>query len=393
MRLTSLYLEAINYTSHKPQLDSLSKQLGKTPQEIIALVEPITDAARYVEWILRQLKTNTIRLPEDADRIKQLLMDFDHYKSMGAININRDIGSYKIIHDLEAVIDKLKGIDLKGRAEARQEYRAGTQWVKESPNCKILKITTPEAAAHYALNTKWCTSNPKTAKIYLKEGPLYIIFKKQPNGKLKKLYQYTHNYSQFMDILDKSIKPDKEIQQLIKPPLDSKPEILARFCVLVGSRWPEIEPTIAQDPQWACYYAQDVLKGRFLKAESTISQDLEWAYYYAQNILKDRFHEAELYIAKNRRWAYYYARNILKRPWPEAEPAIAETPGWAYFYARDILGRPWPEAEPTIAKDPQWAYFYALDVLRRRWPEAEPTIAQDSTCWATYTRRFNIKPI
>ena len=155
MRLTSLYLEAINYASHKPQLDSLAKQFGKTPQEIIVLVEPITDVVRYVEWILRQLKTHIIRLPEDTDRIKQLLIDFDHYKSIGSANINKDIGSYKTIHDLETVIDKLKGVDLKGRAETRQEYRAGTQWVNESQNYKLLKITTPEAAAHYGLNTKW----------------------------------------------------------------------------------------------------------------------------------------------------------------------------------------------------------------------------------------------
>ena len=134
MRLISLYLEAINYASHKPQLDSLAKQLNKNPQDIITLVEPITGAARYVEWILKQLKANTIRLPEDTNRVKQLLVDFDHYKSIGAADINRDIGSYKTIHDLDAVIDKLKGIDLKGRAETRQEYREGTQWVKESPN-------------------------------------------------------------------------------------------------------------------------------------------------------------------------------------------------------------------------------------------------------------------
>ena len=339
MRLTSLYLEAINYASHKPQLDSLSKQLNKTPQEIITWIEPITNTVRYVEWILRQLKTNTIRLPEDADRIKQLLVDFDHYKSIGSVDINRDIGSYKTIHDLEAVIDKLKGIDLKGRAETRQEYREGTQWVKESPNYKLLKITTPEATAHYALNTKWCTSNPQTAKTYLEKGPLYIVFQKQPDGKLKKLYQYTHDYSQFMNILDKLVKPNKEIQQLIKPLLNSEPEILVRFCAFVGSRWPEAESTIAQNPKWACYYAQDVLKGRF----------------------------------------------------PEAEPHIAQDPGSAYAYALYVLRRPWPEAEPHIAKNSRWAYYYAIYVLRKRFYEAEPVIVKHSRYWADYKRHFNIK--
>jgi len=377
MRLISLYLEAINYVSHKPQLDSLAKQLGKTPQEIIAWIEPITDAARYVEWILKQLKTNTIRLPEDANRIKQLLMDFDHYKSIGATDINKDIGSYKTTHDLETVIDKLKGIDLKGRAETRQEYRAGTQWVNESQNYKLLKITTPEAAAHYALNTKWCTSNPQTAKTYLKEGPLYIIFRKQSDGRLKKLYQYTYDYSQFMDILDKPIKPDKEIQRLIKPPLDSEPEILVRFCLFVGSRWPEAEPIMTKDPEWAYGYARGILKGRFPEAEPYIAKDPGLAYDYAVNILKYPWPEAESYIAKDPKWAYYYARDVLKRPWPEAEPCIIKDSAWAYYYAKDVLERPWPEAEPTIIQDPVRACFYARDVLGHPWPEAEPTIAQD----------------
>jgi len=383
MRLTSLYLEAINYASHKPQLDSLSKQLNKTPQEIISWVEPITDATRYVEWILRQLKIHTIRLPEDANRIKQLLIDFDHYKSIGAADINRDIGSYKTIHDLEAIIDKLKGVDLKGRAETRQEYRAGAQWVNESPNYKLLKITTPEAAAHYGLNTKWCTSNPKIAKKYLIEGSLYIVFKKQPDGKLKKLYQYTYDYSQFRDILDKSVKPNKEIQQLIKPPLNSKPAMLAEFCAFIGSRWPEAEPIIAKDPKLAYYYVINILEHPWPEAEPTIAKNPELACYYVRDILQHPWPEAEPYIAKDPEWACHYARYVLKRPWPEAEPYIVKDPEWAYGYAADVLKRPWPEAEPIIAQNPRWAHFYARDVLKRPWPEAEPTIVKNAI-WAYY---------
>ena len=315
------------------------------------------------------------------------------------------------------MIDKLKGVDLKGRAETRQEYREGAQWIKESPNYKILKITTPEAAAHYALNTKWCTSNPKTAKKYLKEGPLYIIFKKQPDGKLKKLYQYTYDYSQFMDILDVSVRPGKEVQRLIKPPLNSKLEILTGFCAFVGSRWPEAEPIIAEDPEeayyyvrntlrerfleaepiiakypkWAYFYARDVLKRPWPEAELYIAKDPEKAYYYARCILKKRFLEAEPYIAKDQQWACYYAQDILEHPWPEAEPIIVQNLAWACRYAQNVLKRPWPEAEPLIAQSPGWACFYAKDVLGHPWPEAEPTIAQDLGYWAIYTQHFKIE--
>ena len=61
--------------------------------------------------------------------------------------------------------------------------------------------------------------------------------------------------------------------------------------------------------------------------------------------------ELEPAMMKDPCWACIYATNILKRRWLEAEPAIAKDPQWAYYYAKFVLKRPWPEAEPYIMKD------------------------------------------
>jgi len=98
----------------------------------------------------------------------------------------------------------------------------------------------------------------------------------------------------------------------------------------------------------------------------------------------------ETAIMKDPQYAYYYARDVLNRRWPEAEPYIMKDPEWAYWYARDVLKRPWPEAEPYIMKDPELAYYYALLVLKRRWPEAEPYFMKNTTWWNDYKRYFNL---
>jgi hypothetical protein len=36
-------------------------------------------------------------------------------------------------------------------------------------------------------------------------------------------------------------------------------------------------------------------------------------------------------------WAYWYARDVIKQRWPEAEPIIRTAPGWAYRYAMDVM--------------------------------------------------------
>jgi predicted Zn-dependent protease len=67
---------------------------------------------------------------------------------------------------------------------------------------------------------------------------------------------------------------------------------------------------------------------------------------------------------KNPQLICYYAIEIIKGRWPEAEPNIVKDPQWACFYASHMIKGRWPEAEPYIMKDPFWAENYK-DTLKR----------------------------
>jgi hypothetical protein len=112
----------------------------------------------------------------------------------------------------------------------------------------------------------------------------------------------------------------------------------------------------------------------------------EWAYWYAHNVLRERWPEAEPVIVQSRYWACKYAMDVIKGRWPEAEPIMIKDPYWGYKYAMDIIKGRWPEAEPVIIQHPYWAYFYARNVIQGRWPEAEPVIRQDKLDWREYQK-------
>ena len=127
-------------------------------------------------------------------------------------------------------------------------------------------------------------------------------------------------------------------------------------------------------PQEAYEYALEIHEP-FPEGEPIIAKDPEWAFYYAKDVLnKNRFPLGELAIAKDPEWAGCYALDVIKSRWPEAEPAIAKDPWYAYNYARDVIKGQWLEGEPIIAKDPSCAYKYALNIIKDRWPKAEETI-------------------
>jgi hypothetical protein len=93
-------------------------------------------------------------------------------------------------------------------------------------------------------------------------------------------------------------------------------------------------------------------------AERAIAKDPERACYYATNVIEGRFPEGEAAIAKDPEWAYNYAENVIKRRWPEGEAAISKNPMWAYWYARYVIEGRWPKGEAAIATDLEYATQY-----------------------------------
>ena len=119
---------------------------------------------------------------------------------------------------------------------------------------------------------------------------------------------------------------------------------------------------LPKSPFWACWYAKNVIKGRWPEAEFVIKNDSRFSYIYARDALNGRFNAAENNIKNDPQYAYLYARNILKTRWPIAENAIM-----------------------TNAK---YSFLYSIWVLDERWPEAESIISTNSSYWDTYSDNY-----
>jgi hypothetical protein len=113
-------------------------------------------------------------------------------------------------------------------------------------------------------------------------------------------------------------------------------------CLEDNKRDEQAEKIIIKDPQYAHYYALNIIKGRWKQAEPIIIINSSWAYYYAKEIIKDRWIEAEETI-KNSQYAYAYAKDVIKGRWIEAENIIAINSHYAYYYATDVIKGKLPE--------------------------------------------------
>lgn len=58
-------------------------------------------------------------------------------------------------------------------------------------------------------------------------------------------------------------------------------------------------------------------------------------------------------------WACWYAENVAKGRWAEGEPAIMKSPRWAHHYATTVIKGRWVEGEPAIMQDSYLARHYA----------------------------------
>jgi hypothetical protein len=168
---------------HAPQLKSVAAHLNLPEAEVLkaAVDADPTKNKDYVGWLLKQMKMKNIILPEDAPRVIAALETLEKAKKIKLKDVEPDINKYQKFSDLEAVTDKLTGDNVPtANRQQRTTTAAGATWVKESPNYKILRVTTPEACVLYGKHTKWCTKDLATAKGYIeKYGELFVVFEKK----------------------------------------------------------------------------------------------------------------------------------------------------------------------------------------------------------------------
>lgn len=149
---------------------------------------------------------------------------------------------------------------------------------------------------------------------------------------------------------------------------EAEPVILSNpwFAVLYAQNvlkgpWPAAEKRIAQDSELALRYAQDVIQGPWPLGEKSILSTPDSAYYYALNVIGDRdpkVEQALLNLPHSEEWAVYYAQEVIGGRWREAEPMIAQSADAAVKYAKNVIRGPWPQAERAISRDEtaEWEY-------------------------------------
>jgi len=307
MRLSFLVSDLLD-----EDLESNVRRLAATfrdmsPTEADRLVRKIaesdpTENKAYLQWLVKQVKLGLIRLPEDHERVNEVLKMFGKLKHKFP---EKDINRYTF-HELEAKADQLKGVKTTREAE-REIKTAGAKKVYESGGLTVIEITTPEAAEIYGKGTKWCTSNKGTAAEYLEKGPLYVVVR---DG--QKEAQFDLSLGQAKDVTDQDVELKDDVKTFVRGIKAKGMKELHSKALLLGKRLSkEEEAEIAKDPRSAYRYASHVIKGRWPEGEKAIAKDPESAFLYARDAIKGR--------------------------WPEAEAAIAKDPGWAYLYAKDVI--------------------------------------------------------
>ena len=204
-KYSQLYLSAAT----KEQINSVAKKLGKTPEEILNLISEadISGKKTYGVWLLKQLAFNNIILPEDAERVKRTLRDFEQLNNRNQLKY-KNINQYPKIHDLEADIRSVKGDNLSEAFSFDvQKYLQlpGVEVYGQNSEWLILKVSNAESLTKTSDSTEWCTLGLQWATKYITEdGAQYVVFKKE-NSKLIKYAQFSPNFEQFKDIHDEEI--------------------------------------------------------------------------------------------------------------------------------------------------------------------------------------------
>jgi hypothetical protein len=75
--------------------------------------------------------------------------------------------------------------------------------------------------------------------------------------------------------------------------------------IMPNCRNDELEQIIMTDPEYASYYAEDVIKERWIEAEPIIATQAWASFYYAATVIKGRFELGEPILRESPYWERY----------------------------------------------------------------------------------------
>ena len=195
---------------------------------------------KYLTWIVRQVKNNALRFPEDGDKVKERLTQFKTLSPKGAFKGEKDINKYSSYGDLAKTIDDNLGVKTKGET-IREAETEGVKLLDTQEPYKLYLVTKAEAAAKLFRHTEWCIKDPRffNSEDYVPKEFYYVTKNNEP-------YALLHlDSEQFKDRHDRTYGHE---------------------------RLPILEPYILKNPTLAYNYARDVIKGRWPEAERYIAR-------------------------------------------------------------------------------------------------------------------------
>lgn len=164
-------------------------QLESYIRNEINILDPTGDEASFTGWIIKQLQSGQISLPQDGEQVKQIL----RYYQLNRDKFNelpKDI--YQI--DFNTLKKRIAELEEKGTLrekslkEQYEEIKEGVEEVYNDGEYRVLKCTTPEAVSRFGRGTMWCTTDLEKAEDYLSQGPIFRIFRNgQPYASLSYL--------------------------------------------------------------------------------------------------------------------------------------------------------------------------------------------------------------
>jgi len=320
---------------------------------------------KHARWLCYLAKNNLIRIPEDNDKLKNKLKQFEVYKRFMPIE-KRDINSYKDYAELAQILEPYLGM-MGRREEVKFKEQEGAKILMDEPPWNIVKLTKPEATSKLLRHTEYCIKDPKFFNEY-EPAIFYLVYY---NDEIFCLVHYETN--QFKDKWDRPlfIETRFKIVDLLFPftgiSKENNPYLAFSYARrIIKGRFPEGEKAIAKDPLRSYDYSLMVLKGRFPEGEKVIAKDSGFSFLYAKVIIGGRFPEGEEAISnsKNPYYPFHYAKDVIKGRFPEGEEMIAHVAGYSYNYARDIIKGRFPEGEKAMKNTEYWPdYIFFLDSI------------------------------
>lgn len=380
----------------------LQKRYPDTDSQLLKAVVDIdpSPSKAYSQWIMRQLVSRDIQLPEDEEKLTTALTELDDAKRRGLLKgPDADIMRYKQLGDLRVKLDALSGRQTAGERH-RRELSSGASEVMDDPPWRVVRITTVQAASDLCRNTQWCVKDPFFARRYLDHAPLYLIYRQdQP-------YALVHEADgEIRDPQDRQLSAERESEVMPivdRLPLGKLSGRLAAFRQHLPMRTPH-EAAATGSPQMALEYARRFKRRVPPEVEEVIARSP-----YAANRYADRWWFSDkstrsLDIPQGLRRALIevpnYAWSLIKyedqagreKPDGDALRSAMRSPSIVNDIARKFGGNQELETAVLAADDMQEAVSYAMAHRRSRWPELEKRLLRSLGKGRMFDKDSNIR--